>query len=778
MNKLKHIERKWLTQEKISIPSNLRALLPYPDLILQTLVGRGYSTPDCILKFIDYTRYTPASPFDLPDMEKGVQRIAGAIRQKERIGVWGDFDVDGQTSTAILMSALRDLNADSVYHIPIRGPETHGIGMPALREFLKSGVRVILTCDTGISAHESIAYAKSMGIDVVVTDHHLLPETLPPAYALINPRRLPDSHPLSTLPGAGVAYKFAEALLGKFGQINPQVHLHDLAALGIVADLADLYGDARYLAQSGISQLRASPRPALAAILESAEVDPSNLSEEQISFIIAPRLNAVGRLSDAYPIVEFLLSRDPGEIAVTVNRIEGLNNKRKLLCDQVFSGAQSLIEQNRAVLNHAVLVLHHPDWPAGVVGIVASRLVEIYHRPVILLSGPPGHPLRGSARSVEGIDITAALRLNEARLLNYGGHPMAAGLSLNEENLPALVRGLDAAVSDAEIDPKEMGVLLIDHALYPAEVTLDLARSLDLLAPFGPGNPPLVFRAEGMRLVNTRPVGKLGEHLLVDVDDPQGNTNRFIWWNGSGLLLPEGKFDLAYTPRASNYHGEDQVSLEWIDYRQASDEIDLITEEPSQSWVNIDHRRSPLPLDDLRNLLTDPETLVWVEGTVPAEIQGVNRLGLHPCRNLVIWTPPPEIKILKEILESTTPERVFWFLVSPPEHQLKQFLLNLAGLVKAALSQGQNELSLSALASDVAASESTTTVSIRWLASKGTITITDRSSGKIRAKLGGTPDPQEQKQLEYALSNTFRELKAFTRFLQQTDLDRLTTDLG
>ncbi len=478
-----HIERNWIIQGLVPLPENFLSDTKYPEIILQTLVRRGFSDPALAEQFVDFTKYQPSSPYELPDMEKGISRILQAASSDQKIGVWGDFDVDGQTSTAILVSTLRQIGANVIYHIPVRGPETHGIGLKALQDFIRQGVKVILTCDTGISASESIAYAQSRGIDVVVTDHHLLPQELPPAYALINPRRLPASHPLSTLPGAGTALKFAEALLAEEGLAEKAVLLHDLAALGCVADLAELSGETRYLVQSGLNQIRAEPRPALAAMLEAAGVAYASMGEEHISFNLAPRLNAVGRLGDANPMVNFLLSSDPVEIAVTINQVEGLNLRRKTLCDQVFQGAMAMLEKDRALLDQPILILHHPEWPAGIVGIVASRLVEMFHRPVILLVTPPGEPARGSARSVEGIDITAAITQNQQHLISFGGHPMAAGLSLDSGNLEVFKREMNKTVMNMASGQVTKPDLIIDAWKSPSTITLDFAQSLESACP-------------------------------------------------------------------------------------------------------------------------------------------------------------------------------------------------------------------------------------------------------------------------------------------------------
>jgi single-stranded-DNA-specific exonuclease len=309
----------------------------------------------------------------------------------------------------------------------VRARESHGINLPVLEQLINQGVELLLTCDTGISAHEALDYAQSRAVPVLVTDHHDLPPSLPNALALVNPKRLPEDHPLATLPGVGVAYKLAEELYRRAGRPEASAALLDLVALGIVADLALLSGETRYLLQCGLQALRQTRRLGLQAMLELAEIAPQNLAEEHISFVLGPRLNALGRLADANRAIELLTTQDMGRARILALELEGLNAERKLLTDQVFQAAQAQIEADRSLLDEAALVLAHPAWPGGVVGIVASRLVEYYHRPVVLLSAPPGQLARGSARSVEGINITAAIAANQRLLNGFGGHPMAAG---------------------------------------------------------------------------------------------------------------------------------------------------------------------------------------------------------------------------------------------------------------------------------------------------------------------------------------------------------------
>ncbi|HZD57245.1 MAG TPA: DHH family phosphoesterase, partial [Anaerolineales bacterium] len=402
---------KWVEPEDVEVPEALQEAVGGQPLVARVLARRGFSAPAEAEAFLNPDCYEPASPNELPGMEAAVERLRRAIRQGEAICVWGDFDVDGQTSTTTLVSTLGDLGAEVSFHIPVRASESHGVNLPELEKIIRGGAQVVLTCDTGIAAHQAAAYAKNEGVDFLISDHHDPPESLPEALAIINPKLLPSgpdgkSHPLVTLPGVGVAYKLAEALYAEAGR-REEVEKHlDLAALGIVADIAVQTGDTRYLLQRGLRALRATQRAGVKAMMELAEVNPANLTEEHIGYALGPRLNALGRLSDANLAVEFLTTQDTGRARLLATQLEGLNAQRQLLTSQVFQAAQSQIERDPGLLDYAALVLAHPHWPAGVIGIVASQLVEHYDKPVVLISAPPGETARGSARSVEGCNIT------------------------------------------------------------------------------------------------------------------------------------------------------------------------------------------------------------------------------------------------------------------------------------------------------------------------------------------------------------------------------------
>ena len=516
----------------------------------------------------------------------------------------------------------------------MRARESHGVNIPNLARILDEGADLLITCDTGITAHEALAYAQERRLDVIVTDHHTLGETLPPALAVINPHLLPEGHPLGPLPGVGVAYKLAEALLIRAGRAGEAANLLDLAALGIVADVAQQTGDARYLLQRGLEVLRRAKRPGLQAIMELADVNPAWLSEEHIGFAIAPRLNALGRLDDANPAVELLTTTDAQRARILALNLENLNARRQLLTSQVLDSAVKQLERDPDLLDAPALVLAHPDWPAGVIGIAASALVERYNRPVILLASPAGQMARGSARSIEGVDITACIAAQRELLHSFGGHAMAAGLALDPANLPSFRRGLGRAVEaavQASGGPRERE-LVIEGTLRLSELNLELVADFERLAPFGPGNPPLTFILRDLAVSTRAEIGRQREHLQVTVEDRAGNAQKVLWWGGASLPQPQAgaRFDLACTLRASNFRGQRELQVEWVDFRLIPE--DVIELAASEVQV-VDHRSDPHPRALLESLRSQEDLLIWAEGEAKGILAGQDRLELlstHP----------------------------------------------------------------------------------------------------------------------------------------------------
>ncbi len=733
---------KWLEPQENRVPEALQAAVGGHPLVAQALVQRGFVSLQAAGAFLDPDLYTPADPEELPGLARAVERLQQAISLGESICVWGDFDVDGQTATTLLVSALGELGARVRFHIPLRASESHGVNLPVLKRLIDEGVQLLLTCDTGIAAGEAVAYAGERGVDVIVSDHHDLPAVLPSAQAIVNPKLLADGHPLGSLPGVGVAYKLAEGLYRQAGRPQDCAAHLDLAALGIVADVALLTGDARYLLQRGLQVLRQNRRPGLRAMLELAELNPELLTEEHIGFVIAPRLNALGRLSDANQAVEFFTTRETGRARILALELQGLNARRKLLTDQVLQGALAQIEGDPSLLEQAALVLDHPAWPAGVIGIVASRLVERFHKPVVLIAAPPGEMGRGSARSIEGLNITAAIASQAEILLGFGGHPMAAGLSIDPQRIPEFRSGLSRAVraSLAQVQVEE--ALQIDGYLSLSELTMDLAAELGRLAPFGPGNPPLTLVSRGLHLASHRAIGKDGEHLQLVVEDETGATQRVIWWQGAGWPLPEGRFDLAYNLRASTYAGQRGLQVEWVDFRLL-EAPPILIKTPLRPGEVLDYRQEIQPMARLQSLLAQGLLQVWGEAEARRNVHGRSRYELQPCDALAIWTTPPGRDELLQALDKAAPRRVALFAVDPEAQSFDAFVQRLAGLVKYALNNTAGQASIAALAAATAQREAAVRLGVAWLEASGHVRLTGGQEAELQfepgdgQKLGG-----------------------------------------
>ncbi len=758
---------RWLDPPLVDIPASF-ADLDLPLLLKQTLVRRGIATPESARAFL-HPEETPSTPF--PNIETAVEIIQHHLEQKNTICVWGDFDVDGQTSTALLVQTLQYLGADVVYYIPIRGKESHGVHIESLTPFLDSGVKLLVTCDTGITAHEAIEYANSRGVDVLVTDHHDLGETLPNAKAIINPKLLPEGHPLKNLAGVGVAFKLAEALITNYQLLFSQspissLDLLDLVALGLIADVALLQGETRSLAQKGIRQLRKTNRLGLKVLAELSNTNLESLTEETIGFTFAPRLNALGRLSDANPAVELLITNNPSRARVLAAQIEGLNAQRRLLTSQVTEAAEAQLREHPELLNEPAIVLSHPNWPGGVVGIVANRLVDRYHKPALLLTESDDGILRGSARSVEGLHITEAISLQKESLLSFGGHPMAAGLSLQKENLASFRKGLGKAIEKqlGEI-VREEPTLQIDAWLGLHEINLELAEALEMLAPFGAGNPKLTFATRGVTLKSVAEIGTSKEHLRLTVGDEEDNVQSVLWWGGAGEELPEtgSRIDIAYSVRASTFRGEKQAAVTFEEFRIVEEKAVEVKEQKLEirDWRLETGRVDSLP----------PDVLVWAEGADKAK--GKSRFELHPADELVIYTAPASPAELRAALEVVKPKIVSVIAVPPSKVKTDEFLARLAGMAKFAINNKGGRVSVNELAVATAQRVEAARIGLEWLSAGGHVSAVSEGEAVLLSAGNGEADQYLQKELFIAVRGILEETAAYREYVARAKIESL-----
>jgi single-stranded-DNA-specific exonuclease len=762
---------RWLDPAPIKIPASFASLGLHP-LVAQTLLRHGINSPEEAEAFL-HPEKTPSIPF--PNIEPAVDRILLAIRSRKRICVWGDFDVDGQTSTALLVQTLRALGGDVSYYIPVRGRESHGVHIESLKPILDNGVTLIVTCDTGITAYEAIDYANSRGVDVVITDHHDLGETLPNAKAIVNPKLLKKDHPLATLAGVGVAYKLAEALLDNgpqtMGHESSIVHrlrsedLLDLVALGLIADVALLKGETRTLAQKGILKLRETQRLGLKVMAELSSTSLETLTEETIGFNFAPRLNALGRLGDANPAVELLLTEDPARARLLAAQIEGLNVQRRLLTSQVYEAAEAQLRSHPDLLTEPAIVLSHPNWPGGVVGIVANKLVNRYHKPAILFNESEDGILRGSARSVEGLHITEAITTQKDLLRGFGGHPMAAGMALDMDKLTDFRRGLGKAIEkQLGAAVREEPTLQIDAWLDLDELDLKLAESLEMLAPFGAGNASLTLATRRVKLKSISTIGKAKEHLRLNLEDENGNHQAILWWGGAGETMPEGVFDIAYSFRATTFRGQKQLSVQFEEFRIIEEE----QVEVQESQMEIRDWR----LESNKFNAMSSDVLIWAEGS--NKFKGKSRFELSQADEFAIFTSPPSLVELRKALETVKPKTIYIFGVPPAEEKPDEFLNRLAGLSKFALNKRDGRATLHELAAAMASRERAIQIGLDWLAASGELSVTIEDDNVIFTTEKHEKNPYLQSELFLALRGILTETSAFRKFLVTTnDLQNL-----
>jgi single-stranded-DNA-specific exonuclease len=752
---------RWIEPPPVEIPASF-ADLNMPPLIAQTLIRRGVNTPEAARAFLQPDSL-PSTPF--PDIEPAVERIHAAIRDNEIICVWGDFDVDGQTSTTLLVQTFQTLGANVVYYIPIRGKESHGVHIETLKPIIDNGAKLIVTCDTGITAYEAIDYANSRGVDVAITDHHDLGAALPDARAIVNPKLLSQDHILANLAGVGVAYKLAEALLIE-SRKSETVNLLDLVALGLIADVALLKGETRSLVQRGLQVLRNTGRIGLRTMAELSGTSLESLTEETVGFSFAPRLNALGRLGDANPAVELLLSHNPARARVIATQIEGLNAQRRLLTNQVYEAAEAQLRETPELLSEPAIILTNQNWPGGVVGIVANKLVERYRKPAILLNQSENGILRGSARSIEGLHITEAITTQKDLLMGFGGHPMAAGLALEAWKLPDFRKGLGRAI-EAQLGRvvRQEPTLQIDAWLRLDEINLEYAESLEALAPFGAGNPSLTFATHKVSLRSVATLGKNKEHLRLNVEDENGNVQSILWWSGAGSELPEegSKFDIAYSMRASTFRGDKQVTLQFEEFR-------IVEEAPPELKKRkieiVDYRQQVEKLESLQF-----EMLVWAEGA--DKTKGKSRLELHPADEFAIYTAPASSVELRAALETVGPKKVYLFGVSPEPEKPDAFLARMAGFAKYVINQKGGKVKVAELAVATGQREGVIRLSLEWLAAGGHISI-QRDEGTVVLSTGnGESNQYLQRELYLAVKGILEETAAYRAHFQRAEAESL-----
>ncbi len=548
---------KWnylpLTTEEQKLETELASKYANCPPISELLVQRGISSVDEAERFFHPSLKDMHDPFLMPDMDKAVNRLNKALGSKEKILVFGDYDVDGTTSVALVYKYLQNFYSNIEYYIPTRYDEGYGISLRAIDEAHASGVKLIIILDCGIKAIEEIKYAATLGIDFIICDHHVPDDELPPAAAILNPKLEGSTYPCPHLSGCGVGFKFMQAFAKSNGITGNELdNMLDLVAVSIAADIVPMVGENRIMAYWGLKRLNSNPNVGLRAIIKICQLGNREITISDVIFKIGPRINASGRMQSGREAVELLVSRDFSDAYQRAKNIDQYNKDRKELDKRITEEANAILERHNERLNDKKsIVIYNKDWHKGIIGIVASRLTELYYKPAVVLTLSNGLAT-GSSRSVQGFDVYSAIDASRDLLENFGGHTYAVGLSLKEENIPEFTRRFEEYVAENILPSQLTPQLDIDAFLTFSEITPEFLTLLRRFNPFGPGNQKPVFCSRGvMDFGTSKLVGKHLEHIKLElVDNTSGKVFNGIAFNMGEFfdhIHARKPFDICYT---------------------------------------------------------------------------------------------------------------------------------------------------------------------------------------------------------------------------------------
>ncbi|NQY79909.1 MAG: single-stranded-DNA-specific exonuclease RecJ [Candidatus Caenarcaniphilales bacterium] len=590
---------KWELRNDSNVSSELIKLCKGDSLLARLLVNRGVNDPSLINYYLDIDHAKYSHSFEIPEMEKAFLRVKEAINNKERILIYGDYDVDGTSSVALLYRAFGLINYEVAYYVPNRHNEGYGVNKNAVKKIREEmNIDLMITCDCGISNFDEVAYANELQLDVIVTDHHSIPKNPPPSIANCNPKTLPEDHPLHYLPGVGVAFKLAELILNEFAPDKVSADkfitsLLDLVALGIIADLAPLKSENRLLCIKGLGVLSRTNKPGLQKLLNiSGSADAPNT--EHIGFGVAPRINAAGRLSDALNAVKLMTTDDYTEAEELSELLDSENQERQGLCERIFDEALMQIEETLNLKEEKVIVIGSKTWHHGVIGIVASRLVEKFHLPVFIMAIEK-EVCKGSVRGIDIGDLDIFLEMQSMQeehniFHKYGGHMMAAGFSIMKENFNKF-KNICSDHFKEKLKARDLSkVIKVDSDLFLKENSEALISRLENIAPYGLGHPQAVFATGPLKIKGTRILGKEKKHLKLYLEDTNNEAGRspaflkniknktveaVIWNRAQDFFADFHKLEndlyIAYTPKINDFRDEKFIQLDIKDWKSGSE---------------------------------------------------------------------------------------------------------------------------------------------------------------------------------------------------------------
>ena len=549
--------------------------LEIPPLLAMMLDIRGITKEEDVINFLQENKDF-SDPFLMKDMDKAVERITTAVENGEKICVYGDYDADGVTSTSLLYSYLRDsLGADVMFYIPTRTGEGYGMNKDAVDKIHSQGVTLIITVDNGISAREEIDYANSLGIDTVITDHHMPSGAIPKAVAVVNAHQKDDKSPFKDFSGVGVAFKLVMAIEGEYADVDSLLeNFSDIATLGTIGDIVPLVGENRILVKNGLRHIQNSDRIGINAMKQESGIAEKEINSSNVAFTLVPRINAGGRLGSSEKSVNLLLTEDEDEAVTIADKLGMDNRERQSIEKEILASIDEEVRRTPNIVNDKILVFAGKGWHQGVVGIAASRIKDIYDKPTIIIGIDDDGVARGSGRSVEGFSLCDAVFACSEHLTHYGGHPMAVGISLEKEKINDFRKAINAYCKDIKMP---YNILHIDCKLNPNQLDLSILDSLSYIEPCGASNPSPIFGLYNMTVIATKEIGN-GKHMRITLSRGQGQVPVYAVYfnhNFQSCSYRNGDIvDVAVSLDRNIYNGQENLSviIKDIKYSQSNNE--------------------------------------------------------------------------------------------------------------------------------------------------------------------------------------------------------------
>lgn len=761
-------------------------------IVAELLVQRGIDTPEKAKDFLNPMGMKISKPDVFSDMKKSVERIDKAIKENEKIIIFGDFDCDGVTSTALLFKTLKYLGANVGYYIPTREYENHGLNTKALVKLIsKEKAKLFITVDCGVSDVEEVNFINSFKADVIITDHHEAPPELPNALAILNPKALNALDKdlpidviasLNHLAGVGVAFKLACALLEFYEKYEFVNEILPLVAVGTIADVVPLLGENRSFVASGLELISKGKNAGIQKLLEKAGYNTDKgINSENIAFGVAPRINAAGRLETVESAINLLISEKDGEISVCAETLDNYNKIRQNLSDTIFEEA---LEQLQNEPPRSSIILFQEDWHIGIIGIVASRLVEKFFKPVFLMTQDENTgKIRCSARSIKGVHLHQLLSANKDLFEGFGGHSMAAGLYFDPKKnsfknvKEALSKAIDGVVEEKAIKP----VIDIDMELASGDLTLGLIEDLEKLQPFGACNPNPVFAVKNLIFKKSNTMGSSQNHLKIFCEDDANKTFECVYWNHAKLNISQNsRFDLVFYPKINTFNNNTTIQLDLQDIKS-----DSMKDEASALKI-LDHRKKTGIYDQICDYLTTTKlsTAVFSENKEISEFLSkykliadrlCDRVNIPKCNQIMFFDYPSSESLFNKLSNKSGAKVLHFMNFENKKPDVEEIVKKISGMLKYASNNREGKISINEMACFLGVSEEIPEMCIDMFEALSMVEILEREKDFVRIKFLNAVEFAKIKEqdLYEELCLEAQKIHAFREILLKGDLEEI-----